>query len=175
MKLITVYTLPRDIECNNITTWDEESFGLTTTFVCPRYKGTNKSVIQTAINESAGVRNLNYTLYLGGIKILLNEYKHLALLETRTNKNRWKRSDISQLPPSIGKVWPDFRVVFDDNQIASVNLEYEIVFDEAQKTLAFSFVNEQLIVNWVELAEHCFIALDGNYHLKELRLTNINQ
>ena len=128
-----------------------------------------------AINESTGVSNLNYTLHLGGIENLLDEHKHITLLETRTNNNQWKRAEINQFPPSIEKVWPDFRVVFDDNQIVSVDLGYEIVFDETQKTLAFSFINEQPIANWVELAAHCFIALDSNYHLKELRLTNINK
>jgi hypothetical protein len=145
---------PREVEGRATTHWDAESL-----------------ILRTKFEYGEPAVRPTYRVILGGLDILLGDRGRWQSLEIRTNPADWLDASLPDLSPAAPQVWAEFRLAFDENNIATVRDALVVpVWDERARRVALRLERARPSVAWSALADTVALGLDAQGRLSEVRL-----
>ena len=126
-----------------------------------------------ALDKQLGIRENEYRVVLGALDILLDKEQRMVSFEIRTNPKNWRPAALPPVSGGRDPIFLAFLLDFDDNNIASYDLQVEILQEASRKELSLRF-NGYVAAKWVAVADGFFAGLTWDDHLSELRLTDFD-
>lgn len=159
--------------CRASTSWDPESGVLETVFAYPQRPTASSSSLRDRIDQTVGIPLQRRRVVLGEVDVLLEERDRLESIQLRTQPAEWEQVSLARLPPGASEVWIEFRVDYDQNQIASLDLPVRILWDKDSSQVAFRFPCESLVRHVLALADTVAVGLDDDFALCEFRFSDV--
>jgi hypothetical protein len=171
---LQIVTTPRAEECIAKTWWESESSILQTTFQYPKKRSSQTAGnLEEHINKEFGIDNPFYRIIISEIDMVLEDKNRIHSIEIRTNPKNWLHVSLPTLPSNITSVWTTFKVDYDVNQIATVSVPVEILWDAQTCQVAFRFNGNSKHCQWNALADKVAVGHDNHGILYELRFADV--
>lgn len=168
-----VHIEPRHTDCRSCVFWDETSSVLSLSLGYAIRPSEPVVSMVDALDKQLGIRENEYRVVLGALDILLDKEQRMVSFEIRTNPTNWRPAALPPVSGGRDPIFLAFLLDFDDNNIASYDLQVEILQEASRKELSLRF-NGYVAAKWVAVADGFFAGLTWDDHLSELRLTDFD-
>jgi hypothetical protein len=153
--------------------WDPEAFVLEFLFAHARTFEKAEDELSRKIDEVAGVQEHGFRISVGDLQIALNPNGRLASVEIRRNPAYWQTAELRPPPPELTEAGLAFHVDYDSNNIASIDMPVDVVWDRDRRQLCLRFGEVREILHWYRLAENAVIGVSVDSMLGDICFSDI--
>jgi hypothetical protein len=165
---------PRTAPCHAVTAWHSEAALLVCSFEYGAELARPRATIAERIDAALGISTTPPRALLGDLEVTWHDESRLHSIELRTGQTQWERSSLAIPSEGVEQSSMTFRLEYDVNRIASVDLEVRVLWDVAEGRLGLRFGKaEPKNPRWLTVADTVFVCVDDVQTLIELRFADV--
>jgi hypothetical protein len=132
------------------------------------------TTIAEHIDAALGISTAAPRALLGNIDVAWRDESRLHSIELRTTRGEWKPASLRTSTESLEASSITFGLDYDINRVASVDLEFGVLWDATRSCLALRFDNaDPAKVRWVAIADTVFVCVDSEQNLIEIQFDDV--
>jgi hypothetical protein len=157
-----------------VTAWHSDSALLVCSFEYTADTAPVPATVAEHIEAALGISTAAPRALLGNIDVAWRDESRLHSIELRTARSQWKPASLQTPSESLEASSMTFGLDYDINRVASIDLEFGVLWDATRARLALRFDNaDPANVRWVAIADTVFVCLDSQQSLIEIQFDSV--
>jgi hypothetical protein len=157
-----------------MTAWHSESALLICSFEYTADTAPVPATVAEHIDAALGISTAAPRALLGNIDVAWRDESRLHSIELRTGRGQWQPASLRTPTDSLEASSMTFGLDYDINGVASVDLEFAVLWDATRSRLALRFdTADPAKVRWVAIADTVFACVDSEQSLIEIQFDSV--
>jgi hypothetical protein len=171
---VPVELRPRTLACHAVTAWHSDSALLVCSFEYSAGTARAPSTVAERIDAALGISTAAPRVLLGDVDVTWQDDSRLHSIELRTGRGEWESASLGTPTEGLEDSSMTFRLDYDINRVASIELEVRVLWDATRSSIALRFGNAvPANGRWVAIADTVFVCVDDEQRLVEIQFENV--